>query len=256
MARALEEHWAALRIHGRKKRQVLELFREERPHWRALPLDGFRYFTQGTRTVDDAGLVQVEGAYYAALPAPLHSTVIVRIYARGVEILTADHQVLRRHEKAGRKGAFVMAETDRLFNPSRETARILARVAMIGPHTAALGRELFSRLGRPGNRALYGVTSLVRTYARADIDAVCARMLEAGCVSYTAVKGPLARRAAEAPAVAPLLTQAGPGIRAVAEYQDFWEQPSATVPSTEGIPSGRGPSANSSRRCVVSGSRG
>ena len=232
-----ENHWAATRIHGRKKRQVLELFREEHPHLRPLPLDGFRYFTQGTRTVDDAGLVQVEGAYYAALPAPLHSTVIVRIFARDVEILTADHQVLRRHEKAGRKGAFVMAETDRLFNPSRETARILARVAMIGPHTAALGRELFSRLGRPGNRALYGVASLVRTYARADIEAVCARMLEAGCVSYTAVKGALARRAAEAPAVAPLLTQAGPGIRAVAEYQDFWEQHSATVPSTEGIPS-------------------
>ena len=58
-----EEHWAATRIHGRKKRQVLELFREEHPHLRPLPLDGFRYFTQGTRTVDDAGLVQVEGAY-------------------------------------------------------------------------------------------------------------------------------------------------------------------------------------------------
>ena len=219
-----EEHWAALRIHGRKKRQVLELFREEQPHLRPLPLDGFRYFTQGTRTVDDAGLVQIEGAYYAALPAPLYSTVIVRIFARDVEILTADHQMLRRHEKAGRKGAFVMAETDRLFNPSRETARILARVALIGPHTAALARELFSRLGRPGNRALYGVASLVRTYPRVDIEAVCERLLAAGCISYTAVKGALARRAAAASVVAAPLTQAGPGIRAVREYQDFWEQ--------------------------------
>jgi len=232
-----EEHWAATRIHGRKKRQVLELFREEQPHLRALPLGGFRYFTQGTRTVDDAGLVQVEGAYYAALPAPLHSTVIVRIFAQSLEILTADHQVLRRHEKAGRKGAFVMAETDRLFNPSRETARILARVAMIGPHTAALGRELFSRLGRPGNRALYGVASLVRTYPRVDIEAVCERLLAAGCVSYTAVKGALARRAATTPVVIVPLLQVGPGIRAVTEYQDFWEQHGATVPSSEGVPS-------------------
>ncbi len=229
-----EEHWAALRIHGRKKRQVLELFREEQPHLRALPLDGFRYFTQGTRTVDDAGLVQIEGAYYAALPAPLYSTVIIRIFARDVEILTADHQVLRRHEKATRKGAFVMAATDRLFNPSRETARILARVTMIGPHTTAMGRALFSRLGRPGNRALYGLASLVRTYPRTDIEAVCERLLAAGCVSYTAVKGALARRAAATPIAATPLTQAGPGIRAVAEYQDFWEQHGATVPSTEG----------------------
>lgn len=223
-----EEHWAATRIHGRKKRQVLELFREEQPHLRPLPLDGFRYFTQGTRTVDDAGLVQIEGAYYAALPAPLHSTVIVRIFARDVEILTADHQVLRRHEKAGRKGAFVMAATDRLFNPSRETARILARVALIGPHTAALGRELFSHLGRPGNRALYGLASLVRTYSRVDIEVVCERLLAAGCVSYTAVKGALARRAVDASVVATPLTQTGPGIRAVTEYQDFWEQHGAT----------------------------
>ena len=230
-----EEHWAATRIHGRKKRQVLELFREEQPHLRALPLDGFRHFTQGTRTVDDAGLVQIEGAYYAARPAPLYSTVIGRIFARDVEILTADHQVLRRHGNAGRKGAFVMAATDRLFNPSRETARILARVAMIGPHTAALGRALFTRLGRPGNRALYGVARLVRTYARADIEAGCARMLEAGCISYTAVKDALARRAAAHPAVAPSLTQTGPGIRAVAEYQDFWEQHGATVPAAEGL---------------------
>lgn len=169
--------------------------------------------------------MQIEGAYYAARPAPLYSTVIVRIFARDVEILTADYQVLRRHEKAGRKGAFVMAESDPIFNPSREPARVLARVAMIGPQTAALGRELFARLGRPGNRARYGVASLVRAYPRVDIEAVCARLLTAGCISYTAVKNALVRRAAEAPAVAaPPLTQAGPGIRAVAEYRDFWEQ--------------------------------
>ena len=222
-----EAHWAALRIHGRKKRQVLELFREEQSHLRPLPLDGFRSFTQGTRTVDDAGLVQVESAYYSALPAPLSSTVIVRIYAHGVEILDAAHQVLRRHEKAARRGAFVMAETDRLFNPSRETARILARVALIGPHTAELGRALFARLGRPGNRALYGVASLVRTYPRADIEAVCERLNAGGCVSYTAVKQALIRRAVATPAAGPPLTQAGPGIRDVTEYQDFWEQHSA-----------------------------
>jgi len=56
-----EERWAATRIHGRTKRQVLERFREEAPHLRPLPAERFRLFVQGTRTVDDAGLVQVEG---------------------------------------------------------------------------------------------------------------------------------------------------------------------------------------------------
>ena len=68
-----EERWAAPRIHGRKKRQVLEMFREEQPHLRSLPLEAFRYFNQETRTVDDAGLIQVAGSYYAAIPAPLFS---------------------------------------------------------------------------------------------------------------------------------------------------------------------------------------
>ena len=187
-ARASEERWAALRIHGRKKRQVLEMFREEQPHLRPLPGTGFHPFKQGTRTVDDAGLVQVDGADYAALPAAPHSEVTVRIYARGIEILDAAGQVLRRHEKASRKGAFVLESADRLFNPSRETARLLAKVEQIGPHTAALARELFARLGRPGQRAIYGLANLPRRYPRAAIEAVCARLLAARCVSFAAVR--------------------------------------------------------------------
>ncbi|MEP6832496.1 MAG: IS21 family transposase, partial [Gemmatimonas sp.] len=149
-----EAHWAALRIHGRKERQVLELFHEEQPALRALPLEGFRCFTQSVRTVDDRGLVQISGAYYAALPAPVHSVVTVRVYAHGVEIFDGRGTVLRRHVLAPRKGAFVMAESDRLFNPSRETARVLARAEQIGPHTTAFAQALFARLGRPGQRAI------------------------------------------------------------------------------------------------------
>ena len=219
-----EAHWAALRIHGRKKRQVLELFREEQPALKPLPLKGFRAFTQSVRTVDDSGLVQIAGAYYAALPAPLHSRVTVRVYAHGIEILDGQGTVWRRHALALRKGAFVMEASDRLFNPSRETARILARVEQIGPHTTALARELFVRLGRPGQRAIYGLANLPRTYARVDIEAVCERLLAAGCHSYAAVKQALVRRAATPPAPTPALTQTGPDIRPVTEYQTFWEQ--------------------------------
>ena len=230
-----EAHWAALRIHGRKKRQVLEMYREEQPALRPLPLESFRPFTQGVRTVDDAGLVQIEGSYYAALPAPLYSRVTVRIYARDIEILDAQNGVLRRHAKALRKGTFVIPSADRLFNPSRETTRVLARVALIGPQTAALGRALFAQLGRPGNRALYALSMLPRTYARADIEAVCARLLDAECVSYAAVRGALERRILAAPAAAPSLTQSGPGIRALSEYQAFFEQ-HAAQPSSGDTP--------------------
>jgi transposase len=37
-----EERWAAPRIHGRKKRQVLSMYLEEKPHLKPLPLEPFR----------------------------------------------------------------------------------------------------------------------------------------------------------------------------------------------------------------------
>jgi transposase len=230
-----EERWAAPRIHGRKKRQVLEMYREEQPYLRPLPLEAFRYFKPGVRTVDDAGLVQVNGAYYAALPAPLHSKVQVRVYAGEIEIYGASGGLLRRHAKCERKGQFVIEAGDRLFNPSRETGRLLDKAGRIGPKTEALARTLFAHLGRPGQRALYGLTNLPRTYSCAEIEAVCGHFIEAGCASYAAVRRALERRAAAPPAPAPVLTQEGPVIRAIAEYQSFWETHSQTNPQEEDV---------------------
>jgi transposase len=223
-----EERWAAPRIHGRKKRQVLEMFREEQPHLLPLPAEHFRIFKQGTRTVDDAGLVQVDGSYYSALPAAPFSQVVVRIYEGEIEILDAAGQVMRRHEKSRHKGTFTLADSDRLFNPSRETARLLNKAQQIGPHTAEFGKELFDRLGRPGQRALYGLTNLARTYPQAAIEAVCARLAGQG-LSYAAVKRALERtHVTGESSAAPSGTPSGPDVRPITEYQDFWETHSRT----------------------------
>jgi transposase len=224
-----EERWAAPRIHGRKKRQVLEMYHEEKSHLLPLPATHFRYFKQGKRTVDDAGLIQVDGSYYAALPAAPHSEVIVRIYDREIEILDAVGHCTRRHEKSLRKGSFTLESGDRLFNPSRESLQLLSKAQRIGPHTAAFASELFARLGRPGQRALYGLTRLTRTYPRAAIEDICGRLLRAECFSYAALKRALERTgAAAAPAAAIALTQSGPLIRDITEYQAFWESHSRT----------------------------
>ena len=150
----------------------------------------------------------------------------VRLYEQEIEILDRAGQVVRRHTKALRKGSFRLEEGDRLFNPSRETARLLRKAQQIGPCTAAFAQELFAHLGRPGQRALYGLTNLTRTYPRAAVETVCARLREAECFSYAAVKRALERLAdSGAPAVAPALPlqQAGAVIRPIAEYQAFWD---------------------------------
>jgi transposase len=222
-----EERWAAPRIHGRKKRQVMEMFLEERPHLRPLPAESFKYFKEEERTVDDAGLVQVKGIYYPALPAKLRSIVKVRIFEREIEIVDLDGLILRRHEMGKRKGEFKIKDEDRIFNPSRETTKLIERVGKIGPSTANLAREIFAKLGRPGQKAIYGLASLTRSYKREEIEVACERVLASGQSSFAAVKRYLERVSKQD--IRPELIQApSGGVRAIEEYQMFWEMNSQT----------------------------
>jgi hypothetical protein len=188
-----EERWAATRIHGRKKRQVMAMFLEEKAHLLPLPLEAFRPFKHVVRTVDNAGLVQVESSYYSALPAALYSEVAVRIYTHDIEILDRNGPVLRRHEKALRKGQFILPEEDRIFNPSREGAKLLERVKRIGPKSAQLAGEIFARLGRPGQRTIYALANLIHKHTREEIEAACEQALRYARPSYQDVKRHLAR---------------------------------------------------------------
>ncbi len=222
-----EERWAAPRIHGRKKRQVLAMFAEEKPHLLPLPTEGFRYFRQETRTVDDSGLVQVDGSYYPALPARLYSQVTVRVYENEIEVLDEHGQVLRRHEKSPEKGKFALREEDRIFNPSRQTAHLIAKASELGPHSAQLAREIFARLGRPGQKAIYGMANLPRHHRREDIERAAEQVMRLHRPSYQALKRILEHlgTAHEAAALAErsTLTQHDTHIRSIGEYQAFWE---------------------------------
>jgi len=223
-----EERFVAPRIHGRKKRQVLQMFLEEKPHLAPLPAMRFRLFTQGVRTVDDAGLVQIDSRYYAALPAELHTEVTVRVFEQDIEILDARGTLLRRHPKKEHKGQIAMEEKDRLFNPSRETARLLDKCAKIGPSAKTFSAQLFARGGRVEHKALYALTHLPRHHACVDIDAACQRALTLVAPRYQDLKRILERTSAaqgtKTAALNPALKQAGTEIRSLAEYQAFFDE--------------------------------
>jgi transposase len=220
-----EERWAAPRIHGRKKRQVLAMYLEEQPYLQPLPLEGLRYFRIERRTVDDAGCVVIDARYYPAAPARLYSQVSVRVYDTEVEILGVDGMVLRRHARSAVPGYGAIKAEDRIFNPSRETGRLLARAAKIGPQTARLGELLFATLGRTGQKALYGLTNLPRKHQREDIEAVCAAALAAQCCSYQVIRRALERRtAARLAGPIPALSQAAPEIAPISDYQRFFDE--------------------------------
>jgi hypothetical protein len=60
-----DTHWADTRIHGTTKRQVAAMFAEERPTLQPLPVEPFRHYRFGVRTVHLDGCVEVEAAYYS-----------------------------------------------------------------------------------------------------------------------------------------------------------------------------------------------
>src|SRR2546426_335838 len=70
-----DARWADTRIHGTTKRQVAAMFAEERPTLRPLPVEPFRYYQFGTRTVHLDGCVEVDYAYYGAPPGCLGSQI-------------------------------------------------------------------------------------------------------------------------------------------------------------------------------------
>lgn len=184
-----EERWAAVRIHGRMKRQVQEMFEEEKPFLQALPLSSFSYFSQETRTVQDDGTIQVHDCYYAALPARLHTKVMVRIYDCEIEIIDPQTlTVLRRHPKGTRKGMVVMEEKDRIFNPSRQTCYLLAQAAAIGPITEKLCKQLFEGEGRQGHRRMQGIVALARKHCAVHIEQAARIALERGLSSSRIIR--------------------------------------------------------------------
>jgi len=224
-----EEKWAALRIHGRAKRQVEEMFQEERAHLKALPLEGFRYFVEGKRTVGDDTTIQVDSAWYAARPARIGSEVLIRVYERELEIRDLHTlELIRRHPLATRKGEVKLPDAERVFNPSRQTHQILARAALIGPHTLALCRELFAQRGREAQKSMWGIVGLSPRYPACILEQAAAVAVARQSHSYKTVRALAEQLLAQAvidldarqPQLA--LTQQHELIRPPTEYAEFF----------------------------------
>jgi transposase len=238
-----ETHWAAQRIHGSAKRQVEAMFQEERPFLKPLPLQGFQYFVESERTVYDDTCVRVDHSSYAARPARIGSRVLVRVFEHHLEIRDFQTQtLLRTHPLAARPGSVILPDAERLFNPSRETRRILTQAKAIGPAAEQLCQRLFDKDGRVGQRRLWGIVGLAKRYPRRLIDRACAMAMHEGISSYQQIKALTERLLNDAltdidtPVQGELaLTQDDPLIRAGEDYADLFTlgaQRSAARPPT------------------------
>jgi DNA replication protein DnaC/transposase len=133
-----EERWADKRIHGRTKRQVAAMFAEEKPHLQPLPLEPFRYYQYGERTVHIDGCVEVEAAYYGAPPGWIGRKVNVQWDAMFVRLLDPRSGELLREHLSGKRGGHRIRDADRPRRTPPPLLQLLARAHKAGANIGAV----------------------------------------------------------------------------------------------------------------------
>ena len=215
-----ETHWADTRIHGTTKRQVAAMFAEERPALQPLPIEPFRAYRFGVRTVHLDGCVEVEAAYYSTPPGWIGHRVQVQWTDLHVRLLDPKTgQLLREHVRAPR-GHHRIADADRPARTPASTVALLARARHAGPHLHTVCTYIYDHEGAAGVRRILGVLSLAKQYGPAAADDAAKAALELQVPTYHFLRRYLERR----PPAPLTLKQVDPLIRQLTLYRDLIDQ--------------------------------
>ena len=216
-----ETHWADTRIHGTTKRQVAAMFAEERPALQPLPVEPFRYYRFGVRTVHLDGCVEVEAAYYSTPPGWIGQRVQVQWTDLHVRLLDPKTgQLLREHVRAPR-GHHRIADPDRPARTPAGTLALLARARHAGPHLHTVCTHIHDARRRR-RRAPHPGRPRAREEIRAGRDR---RGRESGARAPgpdLSLPAPVSRAPARGAAHAP--KQIDPLIRQLTLYRDLIDQ--------------------------------
>jgi len=221
-AQAYLDRWetscADTRIHGTTKRQVAVMFAEEKPFLLPLPLEPFRYYQHGQRSVHLDGCVEVEAAYYGLPPGWIGRLVQVQWDATFVRILDPQNgQLLREHVRQ-KRGWYRIKKEDHPKHRSLGVSQLLWRADRAGTHIGALCNLICSRQGELSARRILGVLSLAKKFGIAAVDDACAAALEMGVYEYRFVS----RYLEHGPQLT--LRQVDPLIRELVHYRDLINQ--------------------------------
>jgi transposase len=215
-----EERWADTRIHGTTKRQVAAMFAEEKPALLPLPLEPFRTYQYGKRSVHLDGCVEVEAAYYSAPPGWIGRQVHVQWDGLQVRLLDPNTGQLLREHLRQKRGWHRIKEEDRAPRTPLSTTQLLGRASRAGSHIGALCEAIHQRQGQVGVRRIQGVLSLAKRFGAAVVDDACAAALDLGMHDYRFVRRYLERR----PQLPLTLHQVDPIIRELVQYRDLIHQ--------------------------------
>lgn len=193
------------------------MFTEEKPHLRELPVEPFRYYQYGERTVHLDGCVEVDAAYYGAPPGWIGRRVQVQWYGVRVRLLDPSTGTLLREHLRQERGRHRIAEEDKPPRTPASTEHLLRRARAAGRNIGALCSEIHRTDGELGVRRVLGVLSLAKKHGVAAVDDAAKAALDLGAPNYRFLRRYLERR----PPAPLTLKQVDPLIRQLSLYRDL-----------------------------------
>jgi transposase len=210
------------RIHGTTRRQVQQMFNEEKPHLKALPPDLFPAFQEGRRKVHRDGHVEIAKAYYSVPPEYTRREVWGRYDGRLVEIFNESMVRICVHaqkEPGQRSTRDEHIPAEKVGNPELGNEWMLTKAWKIGDAAHAWAIAMLVERGVPGTRVLNGLLSLRKKHASAAINTGCTKALEAQEFSLKGLRRHIANVAEQQEHF--IFIEEHPLIRSTAEYEQI-----------------------------------
>jgi len=176
-----EENVADKRIHGTTKRQVSQMFEEEKPFLKPLPETLYEVFTEVKRKVHRDSHVEVKKAFYSVPAEYVRREVWVRFTNTMVRVYNHRMQEIALHVRA-EPGKFSTQKGhipyEKISNPERGNKFMLKKADLIGGDTGAWARAMLINRKIPGVRVLNGLLQLAEKYTASSINKGCRQALD------------------------------------------------------------------------------
>lgn len=217
--------WATTRIHGTTKRQVRQMFSEERSSLKPLPEKAFVFFKIGTRKVNSLDShIEVGGAYYPIPPEYMSKRVDVHFNSQWVKVFYQGNLI--QWLSVIDKGRFHPDKSclpeDKRLNRNAWQKRLLEQCTSIGSPLRHWADQAVLSRGLLAYRAIQGVVSLRKKFSGSLLNKACVLALERQAFTYH-----LVRHYAEELSIKQeietrqLLSQEGDIIRSCKSYADL-----------------------------------
>jgi transposase len=167
---------ADLRIHGTTKRQVAQLFEQEKKHLLPLASSLFPVFREGPRQVHRDSYVEVAKAYYAAPPEYIGQQIWARWDQREVRLFNQRWEQIQIHRRL-EPGQFskVLGIGGGQGTLKANLDYWLQRASVMGTDCQQWAQQLVQQRGIEAMRSLMGLVGLLDRHSFRAINQACAR---------------------------------------------------------------------------------